>query len=192
MGVKKWKKEAFVALEVKWCRLPVLSLNPLHCVCHCREYETTRVMQGNPIGEHAIRTCSQKGLWKRFSGHPGYPVACESCWVVSDSLRHHGLYSPCNPPGQNTRAGSHSLLRGSFQPREQTQVSHLAGRSLPSEPPGKPSSACYKVPQINLVPNNAVIYSGLLCENIKKNPLLYLNYSECSQPQIFPKKSQKC
>ena len=25
----------------------------------------------------------------------------------------------------------------------------------------------------------------------KKNPLLYLNYSECSQPQIFPKKSQK-
>ena len=114
MGVKKWKKEAFVALEVKWCWLPVLSLNPLHCVCHCREYETTRVMQGNPIGEHDIRTCSQKGLWKRFSGHPGYPVACESCWVVSDSLWHHGLYSPCNPLGQNTRAGSHSVLQGIF------------------------------------------------------------------------------
>ena len=34
--------------------------------------------------------------------------------VVSDSLRHHGLYSPWNSPGQNTGVGSLSLLQGIF------------------------------------------------------------------------------
>ena len=36
----------------------------------------------------------------------------ESCSVVSDSLRTHGLYSPWNSPGQNTGVGSLSLLQG--------------------------------------------------------------------------------
>ena len=30
--------------------------------------------------------------------------------------------------------------RGSSQPRDQTQVSHTAADSLPSEPPGKPTA----------------------------------------------------
>ena len=34
--------------------------------------------------------------------------------VVSDSLWHHGLYSPWNSPGQNTGEGSLSLLQGTF------------------------------------------------------------------------------
>ena len=38
----------------------------------------------------------------------------ESCWVMSDSLRPHGLYSPWNSPAQNTRLGSISLLQGIF------------------------------------------------------------------------------
>ena len=38
----------------------------------------------------------------------------ESCSVVSSSLRHHGLYSPWNSPGQNTGVGSLSLLQGIF------------------------------------------------------------------------------
>ena len=38
----------------------------------------------------------------------------ESCSVVSDSLRPHGLYSPWNSPGQNTGVGSFSLLQGIF------------------------------------------------------------------------------
>ena len=38
----------------------------------------------------------------------------ESCWVVSDSLQPHGLYSPWNSPGQNTGVGSLSLLQGFF------------------------------------------------------------------------------
>ena len=35
---------------------------------------------------------------------------CESCSVVSDSLRPHGLYSPWNSPGQNIGVGCLSLL----------------------------------------------------------------------------------
>ena len=38
----------------------------------------------------------------------------ESCSVVSDSLQPHGLYSPWNSPGQNTRVGSLSLLQEIF------------------------------------------------------------------------------
>ena len=29
-----------------------------------------------------------------------FEIKSESCSVVSTSLRHHGLYSPCNSPGQ--------------------------------------------------------------------------------------------
>ena len=38
----------------------------------------------------------------------------ESRSVVSNSLRSHGLYSPWNSPGQNTRVGSLSLLQWIF------------------------------------------------------------------------------
>ena len=38
----------------------------------------------------------------------------ESCSVVSDSLRPHGLYSQWNSLGQNTGVGSLSLLQGIF------------------------------------------------------------------------------
>ena len=38
----------------------------------------------------------------------------ESHSVVSDSLWPHGLYSPWNSPGQNTRVGSLSILQGIF------------------------------------------------------------------------------
>ena len=38
----------------------------------------------------------------------------ESRSVVSDSLWPHGLYSPWNSPGQNTRVGTLSLLQGIF------------------------------------------------------------------------------
>ena len=45
----------------------------------------------------------------------------ESCSVMSDSLRPHGLYSPWNSPAQNTGVGSLSLLQGIFP----TQGSNL-------------------------------------------------------------------
>ena len=38
----------------------------------------------------------------------------ESRSAVSNSLRHHGLYSPWNSPSQNTGVGSLSLIQGIF------------------------------------------------------------------------------
>ena len=57
---------------------------------------------------------------------------CKSCSVVSNSLWPHGLYSPWNSLGQNTGVGSLSPLQGIFQPRDQTQVSCIAGRFFTS------------------------------------------------------------
>ena len=48
------------------------------------------------------------------------------CSVASDSLRLLGLYSPWDSPGQNTGVGNLSFSRGSSQPRDWTQVSHMA------------------------------------------------------------------
>ena len=45
-------------------------------------------------------------------------MECESRLVVSDSLQHHGLYSPWNSPGQNTGVGSLPLLQGIFPTQE--------------------------------------------------------------------------
>ena len=56
----------------------------------------------------------------------------ESRSVVSDSLWPHGPYSLWNSLGQNTGVGSLSLLQGSSQPRDWTQVSHIAGRFFTS------------------------------------------------------------
>ena len=56
----------------------------------------------------------------------------ESCSVMSNSLQPYGLYSPWNSPGQNTEGGSYSLLQGISQPKDQTQVSHIAGRFFTS------------------------------------------------------------
>ena len=49
--------------------------------------------------------------------------------ILFDSLWPHGLYSPCNSPGQNTGVGSCSLLRGLFptQGLNPGQVSPIAG-----------------------------------------------------------------
>ena len=55
----------------------------------------------------------------------------ESHSVIPDSLRPHGL-SPWNSPGQNTGVGCLSFSRGSSQPRDRTQVSHIAGRFFTS------------------------------------------------------------
>ena len=61
-------------------------------------------------------------------GKPPHTVCeSESRSVMSDSLRPHGLYSPWNSPGQNAGVVAFPFSRGSSQPRDQTQVSHIAG-----------------------------------------------------------------
>ena len=54
------------------------------------------------------------------------------------SVRPHGLYSPWNSPGPNTRVGSPSLLQGIFPTQGCTQVSSIAGRFLTSWTTRKP------------------------------------------------------
>ena len=56
----------------------------------------------------------------------------ESHSVVSDPVWPHELYSPWNSPGQNTEWVAIPFFRGSSQPRDWTQVSHIAGRLFTS------------------------------------------------------------
>ena len=51
--------------------------------------------------------------WKPWHVNPIQWEVSESCSIMSDFLRPHGLYSPWNSPGQNTGMGCHSLLQGS-------------------------------------------------------------------------------
>jgi len=50
-----------------------------------------------------------------------------------------GSSVPDDSPGKNIGVGCHALYQVSMpsQPRDKTQVSLIAGRFLPSEPPGK-------------------------------------------------------
>ena len=68
----------------------------------------------------------------------------ESCSVMSDSLKPHGLYglyySPWNSPGQNTGVGSRSLFQEIFPTRIEPSSPTLQADSLPAEPPGKPKN----------------------------------------------------
>ena len=50
--------------------------------------------------------------------------------VVSDSLQSHELYSPWNCTARILEWVAFPLSRGSSQPRDQTWVSHIAGRLL--------------------------------------------------------------
>ena len=61
---------------------------------------------------------------------------------MSDSLCPHGLYSPWNSPGQNTRVGSLSLLQGIYLPNPgiKPRSPTLQADSLPAEPPEKPKN----------------------------------------------------
>ena len=56
----------------------------------------------------------------------------ESRSVMSDSLQPHGLYSPWYSAGQNTGVGSLPFFPSS-QPRDQNQVSHIAGGFFTSQ-----------------------------------------------------------
>ena len=89
------------------------------------------------VGSGRFRTCSAGGApwvptlraWRAslFSSW----VLC--CSAVSDSLQPHGLQPtrflcPWDSPDKNTDWGAMPSTRGSSQSRDQTQVSHIAGR----------------------------------------------------------------
>ena len=49
-----------------------------------------------------IQYCVSQGDPKKQNHRTNVSEVNESCLVVSSSLRPHGLYSPCNSPGQDT------------------------------------------------------------------------------------------
>ena len=76
----------------------------------------------------------------------------ESHSVVSDSLQPHGLYSPWNSPGQNTGAGSLSLLEERERKRQTICVEQetdylLLNLNLTRRRPGAP--ACFLAGALN-------------------------------------------
>ena len=65
----------------------------------------------------------------------------ESPSVMANSLLPHGLYSPWNSLGQNTRVGSLSLLQGIFTIHGSNPgLPYCKAHSLLAEPPGKPKN----------------------------------------------------
>ena len=91
-------------------------------------WRMSRTLAGDKLGEgwpeDNIRGPSGQPLCaggRARSGGTCLHVDGESCSVMSNSLRPHGLYSPWNSPGQNTGVGSLSLLQGIFPTQELNQ-----------------------------------------------------------------------
>ena len=79
-------------------------------------------------------------IWWWESFHCVLCLVAQLCLTLCD---HMNCSLPCSSvhgdlPGKNTRVGCHALLQGIFLTRDWTQVSHIPGGFLPSEPPGKP------------------------------------------------------
>ena len=77
-----------------WMKLPIF----YNLKVWLNSYKSFHLLKGS-------ENYTSKSRWSEVS---------ESHSVVSDSLRPHGWYSPCNSPGQNTGVGSLSLLQGIF------------------------------------------------------------------------------
>ena len=124
-----------------------------------------------------------------------YIYTCESKnhSVMSDSLRPHGLYSPWNSPGQNTRVGSLSLLQWIFL----TQGSNrglLYCRRILYQPSHQGSPHIYKSPA-NCVAHKPAVWTGsnrtaCLCSmqgwGWGRGSLYYTTHSHGSQAGLLP------
>ena len=85
--------------------------------------------------------CSWESGFCGCYGTPLYACVCESRSVVSDSLWSHGLYTVYGILyARILEWVAFPFSRGSSQPRDQTQVSHIQVDSLPAEPQGKPKN----------------------------------------------------
>ena len=77
----------------------------------------------NSLKNKEIKTFPNKS-WRRWSSLDlSYVTWSESHSVMSNSLQHYRLY---NSPGQNTGVVPFPFSRGSFQPKDQTQVYCIA------------------------------------------------------------------
>ena len=93
--------------------------------------------QGKPFNSTVIQVYAQTNNAEEVEVEQFFEdlqdlLESESPSVVSSSVWPHGLYSPCNSPGQNTVVSRLSFSRGSSQPRGQTRISCIAGRFFTS------------------------------------------------------------
>ena len=79
-------------------------------------------------------------LYKQTSlGEWDHVFLSKSCSALSNSLQHHGLYSPWSSPGQNTGVGTFFPSPGDPpKPGIEPRSPVLQADSLPAEPQGKP------------------------------------------------------
>ena len=110
--------KAFVWITANWKILKEMAI-PDHLTCLLRNLYAGQ--------EATVRTGHGTTDWFQFGKgvHQGCILSpclfnlyaewvSQSHFVMSDSLRLHGLYSPWNSPGQNTGVGNFSLLQGIF------------------------------------------------------------------------------
>ena len=112
---------------------PHLSATPVPIMSH-RRSRTFNLLYSGVLMITERRQDRNSELWSGIKGMKG--KKSESCSVMSDSLRSHGLYSPWNSPGQNTGVGSLCRAKPRIEPRSPT----LQADSSPAEPQGKPKN----------------------------------------------------
>ena len=101
------------------------------------DFPGTGTLENTGVGCHFLL----QGIFPTEELNPGllhcrqifYQVSCKgslhkkSHSVTSSSLQPPGLYSSWSSPGKNMGVGTFPFSRGSAQPRDRTQVSHIAG-----------------------------------------------------------------
>ena len=112
------------------------------------------------LGEmHLKKDTDQKWMIKDKTANSEHNIIeSESGSVVSDSL----LYSPWNSPGQNTGVVAFSFSKGSSQPRDQTQVSRIAGRFFTSWATREALRLCRQEQLTGEAPNSNCLTPSLL------------------------------
>ena len=107
------------------------------------QWESKKLSQENIQNIWIVTSPNKIHRWqiriRKDAQHHRFTRESESHSVVSASLGPHGLYSPWNSPGQNTRV-AFPFSRVPSQPRDQTQVSHNAGGFFTSWATGKPKN----------------------------------------------------
>ena len=86
---------------------------------------------GNPLHYSCLENPTDRGAWQATVHGVlslGYWILNVSSTGVRPDFVSWYLLCPWYSPGKNTGVGSHSFSRGSSPPRDQTQVSCIAGR----------------------------------------------------------------